>query len=52
MFGLNKVNELVSQGQNFIVDVPIGSKCHSGRNELGRNVQAAQKHWPAEIYWL
>jgi hypothetical protein len=23
------------------VDVPIGSKCHSGRSELGLNVQAA-----------
>ncbi len=23
------------------VDVPIGSKCHSGRSELGCNVQAA-----------
>jgi hypothetical protein len=23
------------------VDVLIGSKCHSGRSELGRNVQAA-----------
>jgi hypothetical protein len=31
----------VSQGQNVTMDVPIGSKCHSGRSELGRNVQAA-----------
>jgi hypothetical protein len=31
----------VSHGQNVTVDVLIGSKCHSGRSELGRNVQAA-----------
>jgi hypothetical protein len=31
----------VSLGQNVTVDVLIGSKCHSGRSELGRNVQAA-----------
>ncbi len=31
----------MSQGQNVTVDVLIGSKCHSGRGELGRNVQAA-----------
>ncbi len=30
----------MSHGQNVTVDVPIGSKCHSGRSELGRNVQA------------
>ncbi len=28
-------------GQNVTVDVMIGSKCHCGRSELGRNVQAA-----------
>ncbi len=32
---------IVSHGQNVTVDVLIGSKCHSGRSELGRNVQAA-----------
>jgi hypothetical protein len=32
----------VSHGQNVTVDVLIGSKCHSGRSELGRNVQAAE----------
>jgi hypothetical protein len=32
----------VSHGHNVTVDVLIGSKCHSGRSELGRNVQAAQ----------
>jgi hypothetical protein len=31
----------VSHGQNVTVDVMIGSKCHCGRSELGRNVQAA-----------
>jgi hypothetical protein len=31
----------VSHGQNVTVDVLIGLKCHSGRSELGRNVQAA-----------
>jgi hypothetical protein len=31
----------VSHGQNVTVDVPIGSKCHSGSSELGCNVQAA-----------
>jgi hypothetical protein len=31
----------VSHGQNVTVDVTIGSKCHCGRSELGRNVQAA-----------
>jgi hypothetical protein len=31
----------VSHGQNVTVDFLIGSKCHSGRSELGRNVQAA-----------
>jgi hypothetical protein len=30
----------VSQGQN-VTEVPIGSKCHSGRGKLERNVQAA-----------
>jgi hypothetical protein len=28
------------------VDVLIGSKCHSGRSELGRNVQAANNFIP------
>ncbi len=32
---------IVSHGQNVTVDVTIGSKCHSGRSEHGRNVQAA-----------
>ncbi len=31
----------MSHGQNVTVDVTIGSKCHCGRSELGRNVQAA-----------
>ncbi len=31
----------MSHGQNVTVDVMIGSKCHCGRSELGRNVQAA-----------
>ncbi len=31
----------MSHGQNVTVDVPFGSKCHSGHGELGRNVQAA-----------
>jgi hypothetical protein len=31
----------VSLGQNVTVDVTIGSKCHCGRSELGRKVQAA-----------
>ncbi len=39
MIGLNKVNE--SYGQNVTVDILMGSKCHSGRSEFGRNVQAA-----------
>jgi hypothetical protein len=37
----------VSHGQNVTVDVLIGSKCHSGRSELGRNVQAAISLFPA-----
>ncbi len=42
----------MSHGQNVTVDILIGSKCHSGRSELGRNVQAA--HFPADIdlFWL
>ncbi len=31
----------MSQGQNVTVDVLIGSKCHCGRSELGRFVQAS-----------
>jgi hypothetical protein len=31
----------LSQGQNVTVDVLIGSKCHCGRSELGRFVQAS-----------
>jgi hypothetical protein len=31
----------MSQGQNVTVDVLIGSKCHRGRSELGRFVQAS-----------
>ncbi len=31
----------MSHGQNVTVDITIGSKCHCGRSELGRNVQAA-----------
>ncbi len=31
----------MSHGQNVTVDIMIGSKCHRGRSELGRNVQAA-----------
>ncbi len=34
----------MSQGQNVTVDVLIGSKCHCGRSELGRFVQASRKH--------
>jgi hypothetical protein len=33
----------LSQGQNVTVDVLIGSKCHCGRSELGRFVQASQR---------
>ncbi len=32
----------MSHGQNVTVDVPIGSKYHSRRSELGRNVQAVK----------
>jgi hypothetical protein len=38
----------VSHGQNVTVDVTIGSKCHCGRSELGRNVQAAGR--PCQAY--
>jgi hypothetical protein len=33
----------LSQGQNVTVDVLIGSKCHCGRSELGRFVQASKQ---------
>ncbi len=33
----------MSHGPNVTLDVTIGSKCHSRRSELGRNVQAAKK---------
>jgi hypothetical protein len=40
----------VSHGQNVTVDVTIGSKCHCGRSELGRNVQAACQTYKSFIY--
>jgi hypothetical protein len=47
----------VSHGQNVTVDVMIGSKCHCGRSELGRNVQAAVgatklAHCSQNLYFL
>jgi hypothetical protein len=41
----------VPHGQNVTVDVTIGSKCHCGRSELGRNVQAAART-PASLTLL
>jgi hypothetical protein len=38
----------MSQGQNVTVDVLIGSKCHCGRSELGRFVQASN-HSTAQV---
>jgi hypothetical protein len=39
----------LSQGQNVTVDVLIGSKCHCGRSELGRFVQASFKLVPVKF---
>jgi hypothetical protein len=36
----------LKQGANVTVDVPIGSKCHCGRFDLGRFVKAPQKVYP------
>jgi hypothetical protein len=47
----------VSHGQNVTVDITIGSKCHCGRGELGRNVQAPlesprlDRHVPPPPTW-
>ncbi len=32
--------DVLKQGANVTVDVPIGSKCHCGRIDLGRFVKA------------
>jgi hypothetical protein len=32
--------DVLKQGANVTVDVPIGSKCHCGRFDLGRFVKA------------
>ncbi len=37
--------DVLKQGANVTVDVPIGSKCHCGRFDLGRFVKA-----PTEIF--
>jgi hypothetical protein len=35
--------DVLKQGANVTVDVPIGSKCHCGRFDLGRFVKAPQR---------
>ncbi len=39
----------MSQGQNVTVDVLTGSKCHCGRSELGRFVQASNEAAVSEL---
>jgi hypothetical protein len=41
----------VSQGKNVTVDISSGSKCHSGRNVVGRNVKASLSHKSLLLTW-